>query len=204
MNELQTMLARHRGLRLRIANELDIQPSAVRGWKKVPAERVLDVDEGGEAALALGLGDVHGIHLGAQFLAVDLGLHRPAHGGQVEQHMGRHIVQRRAALAACPLRDPRVPVYTNVHAGPVRSAAEIPGLLVRQLTARRDWAFLAAALFALHPVHAEAVCWISCRKDLLGTYAVDMMAMVFAASSAVLKILCGLFVRVIILVILVC
>lgn len=44
MSELQTMLARHRGLRLRIATELKIQPSAVRGWKKVPAERVLDVE----------------------------------------------------------------------------------------------------------------------------------------------------------------
>ncbi len=46
----------------------------------------------------------------------------------------------RAALAATRFRDPRVPVYANVTAAPVTAAAEIPGLLVRQLTSPVRWA----------------------------------------------------------------
>ena len=53
----------------------------------------------GSDVLALGLGDVFRLHLLAQFLAVDLGLDRAAHGRQVEQHVRRDIVQRRSALA---------------------------------------------------------------------------------------------------------
>ncbi|MBA3685825.1 MAG: ACP S-malonyltransferase [Planctomycetes bacterium] len=46
----------------------------------------------------------------------------------------------RAALAGTTMRDPSVPVYTNVHAGPVTSAAEVPDLLVAQLTKPVRWA----------------------------------------------------------------
>ncbi len=46
----------------------------------------------------------------------------------------------RAALAKAPFRDPKVPVYTNVHAGPVTSASEIPALLEAQLTKPVRWA----------------------------------------------------------------
>ena len=50
------------------------------------------------AGLALRLGDL-GSHLLGELLAVDLGFNRTAHGGQVEQHVGRNVVERRAALA---------------------------------------------------------------------------------------------------------
>lgn len=46
----------------------------------------------------------------------------------------------RAAIAGVRLRDPRVPVYANVHAGPVTRASEIPDLLVAQLTQPVRWA----------------------------------------------------------------
>lgn len=46
----------------------------------------------------------------------------------------------RAALAGTTMRDPSVPVYTNVHAGPVTRAAEVPDLLVAQLTKPVRWA----------------------------------------------------------------
>lgn len=49
-------------------------------------------------------------------------------------------------------------------------------LLVAEMTGRRGWALACALLFALHPVHAEAVCWISSRKDLLGTVLVLLSA----------------------------
>jgi [acyl-carrier-protein] S-malonyltransferase len=45
-----------------------------------------------------------------------------------------------AALAATRFSDPRVPVYTNVTAQAVTRAADIPGLLVRQLTSPVRWA----------------------------------------------------------------
>ena len=48
--------------------------------------------------------------------------------------------QLRAAIASVRLRDPRVPIYANVHAGPVTKAAEIPDLLVAQLTKPVRWA----------------------------------------------------------------
>jgi len=46
----------------------------------------------------------------------------------------------RAAILSVRLRDPRVPVYSNVHAQPVTRAAEIPDLLVAQLTKPVRWA----------------------------------------------------------------
>ena len=46
----------------------------------------------------------------------------------------------RAALAQVRLNDPRVPVYANVTAAPVTRAADIPDLLIKQLTAPVRWA----------------------------------------------------------------
>jgi [acyl-carrier-protein] S-malonyltransferase len=46
----------------------------------------------------------------------------------------------RAALAQTKFNDPKVPVYTNVTAKPVTKAAEIPELLVAQLTKPVRWA----------------------------------------------------------------
>ncbi len=46
----------------------------------------------------------------------------------------------RSALAATKFSDPQVPVYTNVHAGPVDKATEIPALLEAQLTKPVRWA----------------------------------------------------------------
>jgi [acyl-carrier-protein] S-malonyltransferase len=53
--------------------------------------------------------------------------------------MAPAAAQLQAALAATTFRDPRIPVYTNVHAGPVTKASEIPGLLVAQLTNPVRW-----------------------------------------------------------------
>ena len=46
----------------------------------------------------------------------------------------------RAALKATAFKDPAVPVYTNVHAGPVTKASEIPALLEAQLSQPVRWA----------------------------------------------------------------
>ncbi|GDY11231.1 malonyl CoA-acyl carrier protein transacylase [Planctomycetota bacterium] len=45
-----------------------------------------------------------------------------------------------AALAGVAFRDPKVPVYANVTAAPVVKAADLPGLLARQLTSPVRWA----------------------------------------------------------------
>lgn len=76
--------------------------------------------------------------------AKDVGLRRavplPVAGAFHSALMAPAADRLRAAIAGVTLRDPRIPVYTNVHAGPVRSAAEIPDLLVRQLTQPVRWA----------------------------------------------------------------
>jgi [acyl-carrier-protein] S-malonyltransferase len=54
----------------------------------------------------------------------------------------------RAALAKAPFKDPKVPVYTNVHAGPVSKASEIPALLEAQLTKPVRWADSVVAMKA--------------------------------------------------------
>jgi tetratricopeptide (TPR) repeat protein len=43
-------------------------------------------------------------------------------------------------------------------------------LALYRLTGRRTPSFLAAELFALHPLHAESVAWVSERKDVLSTF----------------------------------
>jgi [acyl-carrier-protein] S-malonyltransferase len=56
-----------------------------------------------------------------------------------------------AALAGAPLRDPEFPVYANVSAAPVRTAAETRRLLTEQLGAPVRWTSVVQALHAAHP-----------------------------------------------------
>ena len=42
--------------------------------------------------------------------------------------------------------------------------------LVSRKTVGEEAAFLSALLFAVHPIHAEAVAWVSGRKDLLAAF----------------------------------
>ena len=44
MDDIQALFSQQRGLRLRIARELQITHGAVSNWRRVPAERVLDVE----------------------------------------------------------------------------------------------------------------------------------------------------------------
>lgn len=44
MLDLQKILGRERGLKLKVARELHITHGAVSQWRRVPAERVLDVE----------------------------------------------------------------------------------------------------------------------------------------------------------------
>jgi [acyl-carrier-protein] S-malonyltransferase len=62
--------------------------------------------------------------------------------------MAPAAVRLRAALAKAPFKDPKVPVYTNVHAGPVTKASEIPALLEAQLTKPVRWADSVVAMKA--------------------------------------------------------
>jgi len=43
-------------------------------------------------------------------------------------------------------------------------------LILKKITGAPRAALFAAALFAVHPIHAEAVVWITARKDLLSTF----------------------------------
>ncbi len=77
-------------------------------------------------------------------LAKDHGIRRAmplaVAGAFHSQLMAPAAERLRAALAATRFRDPQVPVYTNVHAGAVTRAAEIPALLEAQLTQPVRWA----------------------------------------------------------------
>ena len=76
--------------------------------------------------------------------AKDFGIRRamplPVAGAFHSALMAPAAERLQAALAATTINDPRIPVYTNVHAGPVTRADEVPGLLVRQLTSPVRWA----------------------------------------------------------------
>jgi [acyl-carrier-protein] S-malonyltransferase len=72
----------------------------------------------------------------------------PVAGAFHSQLMAPAAERLRAALAATAFSDPRVPVYTNVHAGPVTKASEIAGLLEKQLTSPVRWAESVANLNA--------------------------------------------------------
>jgi [acyl-carrier-protein] S-malonyltransferase len=60
--------------------------------------------------------------------------------------MAPAAVTLRAALAGTAFRDPKVPVYANVHAAAVTRAAEIPALLEAQLTKPVRWADAVVAM----------------------------------------------------------
>ena len=64
----------------------------------------------------------------------------PVAGAFHSELMAPAAARLRAALAKAPFKDPKVPVYTNVHAGPVTKAIEIPALLEAQLTKPVRWA----------------------------------------------------------------
>ncbi len=64
-----------------------------------------------------------------------------------------------------PAPGPRHLVNLGLHA----AAAMLLFLFLQALVGRAWPAFLASALFAIHPLHVEPVAWISARKDLLST-----------------------------------
>lgn len=64
----------------------------------------------------------------------------PVAGAFHSELMAPAAARLRAALAKAPFKDPKVPVYANVHAGPVTKASEIPALLEAQLTKPVRWA----------------------------------------------------------------
>ncbi len=76
--------------------------------------------------------------------AKDFGIRRavdlPVAGAFHSALMAPAADRLQAALATTRFRNPTVPVYTNVTAQPVTSAAAIPDLLVRQLTNPVRWA----------------------------------------------------------------
>ncbi len=55
------------------------------------------------------------------------------------------------ALRAAALHDPRVPVYANVNAHPVRNAVQARSLLIQQLTAPVQWTGVMQALAKAYP-----------------------------------------------------
>jgi [acyl-carrier-protein] S-malonyltransferase len=77
----------------------------------------------------------------AQLLAVSAPFHCPLMG-PAAAGLGRH-------LAGVTFHAPRLPVVSSVEARPVRGAAELPGLLVKQVTAPVRWEETVRALAAL-------------------------------------------------------
>jgi [acyl-carrier-protein] S-malonyltransferase len=80
----------------------------------------------------------------AAAIAKDHGIRKaivlPVAGAFHSALMAPAAARLRAALAKAPFKDPKVAVYTNVHAGPVTKASEIPALLEAQLTKPVRWA----------------------------------------------------------------
>ncbi len=52
-------------------------------------------------------------------------------------------------------------------------------LFLRISTGRRDASFVAALLFAIHPLHVESVVWIAERKDVLSTFFLLLTLLVY-------------------------
>lgn len=73
--------------------------------------------------------------------------------------------QLAAAIDQVALKNPQVPVYSNVTAAPVASAADIPDLLVRQLTSPVRWA---ASIEAMHAAGITAFQELGPGKTLCG------------------------------------
>jgi [acyl-carrier-protein] S-malonyltransferase len=71
----------------------------------------------------------------------------------------------RQALAQVKFRDPKVPVYANVHAKPVTNAADIPELLVAQLTKPVRWA---DSVVAMQKAGITEFCELGPGKTLSG------------------------------------
>jgi [acyl-carrier-protein] S-malonyltransferase len=80
----------------------------------------------------------------AAAMAKDHGIRRamplPVAGAFHSKLMAPAAEKLRAALAATQFHHPKVPVFTNVHAGPVTRAQDIPMLLEAQLTEPVRWA----------------------------------------------------------------
>lgn len=85
-------------------------------------------------------------------LAKELGIRRaialPVAGAFHSPLMAPAAERLHAALAATSFQVPRVPVFTNVHGGPVTDPTAFPGLLVRQLTQPVRWADSVVAMAA--------------------------------------------------------
>jgi [acyl-carrier-protein] S-malonyltransferase len=85
-------------------------------------------------------------------LAKDHGIRRamplPVAGAFHSPLMAPAAERLKAAIAATPFKNPRVPVYANVTAKPVTTAAEAADLLVRQLTGAVRWADAVTAMHA--------------------------------------------------------
>lgn len=109
--------------------------------------------------------------------AKDFGIRRalalPVAGAFHSTLMAPAATKLQAALAATTFRDPQVPVFANVTASPVTKAADIPGLLVRQLTSPVRWA---DCILALNAAGNTAFLELGPQKQLSGMLAKTLPA----------------------------
>ena len=154
-------LVRLRGQAMQAAAEL--VPSgmvALIGADEASATKLCEAANGGEVLQVANLNSPGQVVISgtksacdrAMAQAKDHGLRRaialPVAGAFHSALMAPAAAQLRAALEATKFRDPQVPVYTNVHAGPVQRASEIPALLEAQLTKPVRWAESVVAMKA--------------------------------------------------------
>jgi [acyl-carrier-protein] S-malonyltransferase len=154
-------LVRLRGQAMQAAAEL--VPSgmvALIGADEASATKLCEAANGGEVLQVANLNSPGQVVISgtksacdrAMAQAKDHGLRRaialPVAGAFHSALMAPAAAQLRAALATTKFRDPQVPVYTNVHAGPVQRASEIPALLEAQLTKPVRWAESVVAMKA--------------------------------------------------------